>query len=581
VPRVPWRLTDDRAALTETDKVTDTQVPGGGRTIQRRIAARIRSWFRYGLPGAWVALIFLCLSLTPSLLPRPPPFQGAVSGLSAVVGYGIGVAAAWLWRELADREPRQPAPWAWRLYWIVAVPALLIAVVLSERWQQEMRRLVDVPAPSLASYFLIPLVAVVIFIVAVAVGRAIHWLYLWLAAGLVRLMGARGARVTALILLTTSTALLFSGVIKDALVASADRSFALLDSRTTGGAEQPTSELRSGGPASLVSWESLGRQGRIFTGTGPTASEIAAFTDGPAIEPVRAYIGHASSDDPEIRAELAVAELDRTGAFDRSYLLVVTTTGTGIVEPSSVDTFEYLTAGDSAIVGTQYSHLPSWLSYLVDQEAAREAGRDLFDAVYGRWARLPADDRPELLVYGESLGSFGGENAFSGERDLANRTSGALFVGPPSFNPLYRGFVEDRDAGSPEVEPVYSEGRTIRFSGRPRNGIPPAGSPWRGTRVLYMQHASDPITWWSPGLLLNEPDWLAEPRGRDVLDEMVWIPFVTFWQVSADLALSFSTPPGHGHVYTGEHVDGWAAVLRPPEWSESKAAQLRQIILAE
>ncbi len=56
---------------------------------------------------------------------------------------------------------------------------------------------------------------------------------------------------------------------------------------------------------------------------------------------------------------------------------------------------------------------------------------------------------------------------------------------------------------------------------------------------------------------------------------------MTFWQVSADLALSFSTPPGHGHVYTGEHVDGWAAVLQPAGWSEDKATQLREIILAQ
>ena len=57
--------------------------------------------------------------------------------------------------------------------------------------------------------------------------------------------------------------------------------------------------------------------------------------------------------------------------------------------------------------------------------------------------------RPKLYVFGESLGSFGGENAFSGEADLANRTDGALFVGPPSFNPLYREFVDARDDGQP------------------------------------------------------------------------------------------------------------------------------------
>ena len=45
------------------------------------------------------------------------------------------------------------------------------------------------------------------------------------------------------------------------------------------------------------------------------------------------------------------------------------------------------------------------------------------------------------------------------------------------------------------------------------------------------------------------------------------MPFVSFWQVSADLALAFSTEPGHGHNYTGEHVDGWAAILQPDGWT--------------
>ncbi len=557
------------------------QEPNRGRRMLLRAGASARGHFRYALPGAWVALVFVVLSLTPSLLPRPPSFQGAVSGISAVIGYGLGVFGAWLWREFADRGPRTSSRRSWQVFWVVAVLTVVVSWVLSERWQRELRDLVEVPSPSVASYLLIPIVAAVIFVVVVAISRAVRWVYRSIATQLERKVGARAARASALILLTGSTALLFSGVVVDGLVSMADRSFALLDTRTTGGAVQPTSTLRSGGPESLVSWDSLGRQGRRFTGTGPTAEDIEALTGSPAREPIRAYVGYASAEDTETRAALAVDELERAGGFDRSYLLVVTTTGTGIVEPSSASAFEYLTEGDSAIVATQYSHLPSWLSYLVDRDVAREAGRDLFDEVYGRWSQLPADDRPKLMVYGESLGSFGGENAFSGERDLANRTSGALYVGPPSFNPLYSDFVEDRDPGSPQVEPTYNNGRTIRFTGRPRERIPPVSSPWNGTHVLYMQHASDPITWWSPDLILSEPDWLEEPPGRDVLGSMTWIPFVTFWQVSADLALSFSTPPGHGHVYTGEHVDGWAAVLQPPDWSEDKAARLREIILAE
>ena len=202
--------------------------------------------------------------------------------------------------------------------------------------------------------------------------------------------------------------------------------------------------------------------------------------------------------------------IDGTGRppIERGTLVVATTTGSGWVDPASVDTLEYMTGGDSAIVAMQYSYLPSWISYLVDQRKAREAGRELFDAVYDRWSKMDEATRPRLVVFGESLGSFCGETAFSGEYDLRNRTAGVVFAGPPNFNVLYRDFTDDRDAGSPEVEPVYKDGRTVRFTDDPAAGVGPEGQPWDGTRVLYIQDASDPIVWWSPHLVLNQPDWL-------------------------------------------------------------------------
>ena len=193
------------------------------------------------------------------------------------------------------------------------------------------------------------------------------------------------------------------------------------------------------------------------------------------MEPIRAYAGLASGPDAESRAALAVHDLERAGGFQRKNLLVVTTTGSGWVDPALVDTFEYLTGGDAATVAIQYSYLPSWISYLVDQSKAREAGRALFDAVYDPWSKLPAGQRPRLFVAGESLGSFGGETAFSGEYDLRNRTDGTLFAGPPNFNTLFREFSDHRDPGSPEIQPVYKDGRTVRFTNDAERGDPPAG----------------------------------------------------------------------------------------------------------
>lgn len=383
------------------------------------------------------------------------------------------------------------------------------------------------------------------------------------------------ARVLGVLLVGFVLWSLLSGVAADAALRALDASFALRDLETPRGAQRPTTPLRSGSEESLVEWGELGREGRAFVGGGPSADRIAELTGRPSTEPIRVYAGLGNAADVEARAALAVDDLERAGGFDRSYLLVVTTTGTGWVEPSAASGFEYVTGGDSAIVGMQYSHLASWLSFVVDAARAREAGRALFDAVYERWSARPQDDRPELYVFGESLGSFGAEEAFSGEFDLNNRTSGALLVGPPNFNPLYRTFIEDRDAGSREIEPVYRDGRIIRFTTsaeRPQ----PEDAPWPGSRVLYLQHASDPVTWWSTDLLLTRPDWLEEARGDDVPGEMRWMPFITFLQVSADLAGAFSTQPAHGHNFSGEHAAAWVNVVQPEGWTPDITERLRQ-----
>jgi uncharacterized membrane protein len=544
-------------------------------------AAEDRRRFRYTLPGAWVALVFACLAFTPSLLPRSALLQGVVCGITAAIGYGVGVAGAWAWRAVADRDPRPPRPGAWRVFAIAATAALLLALGLGQWQQAQLRDLMDAPTPNPLLLLLLPLAAAGIFTGLVAVSRSLRGAYHRVARRLQRWMGPRAANALGWVAVVVGTWLVVSGLLLNGLAAVADRSFSVRNTATADGVTQPTSTLRSGGPGSLVSWDSLGRQGRTITGTGPSAEEIAAWSGSEAAtEPIRAYAGTLSAKDAEERAELAVKDLERAGGFDRANLLVATTTGSGWLDSGAVDSFEYLTGGDSAVVAMQYSYLPSWLSYLVDQKKAREAGRELFDAVYDRWSKRPPAERPRLFVFGLSLGSFGGETAFSGEYDLRNRTAGSLFAGPPNFNTLYREFTDDRDPGSHEVEPVYKDGRTVRFTNDVVAGVAPASAPWEGPRVLYLQHPSDPIVWWSPRLIWDRPDWLGEPHGRDVVDSIVWIPLVTFWQVTADLPLSTGVPDGHGHNYHREFVDGWARVLQPAGWTADKAEQLREIITA-
>ncbi|TQL61670.1 putative membrane protein [Oryzihumus leptocrescens] len=560
--------------------------PGGSETgndtgstdVAARGPGRLRRLGHVTLPGSWGALLAGCLSFTPSLLPRGGLIQGLVWGITAAIGYGLGVVGGWVWRAFADREARSPRSWAWPAFLVSSAVLVPLSFGLGQYWQHQIRALMGVTDYNVALVVLSPFVAAVTFAVILLIGRGLRRLYRWAAGLLTRWVGPRAARAVGWVLVVGLTWLVVSGLLLDGFVAVADKAFSLRDTTTAEGVHQPTTALRAGGPGSVVPWDTLGYQGRTFAGLGPSPTDIEKVTGHSAMEPIRVYAGLASAPDAEARAALAVRDLQRAGGFARKNLLVVTTTGSGWVDPALVDTFEYLTGGNSATVAIQYSYLPSWISYLVDQSKAREAGRALFDAVYDPWSKLPAGQRPRLFVAGESLGSFGGETAFSGEYDLRNRTNGTLFAGPPNFNTLFREFSDNRAPASPEIQPVYKDGRTVRFTSNPAAGIPPQDQPWSGSRVLYLMHPSDPIVWWSPNLILHRPAWMSELPGKDVLAGIVWIPFVSFWQVTADLPFSTGVPPGHGHKYTSEYVDGWAAVLQPAGVTEQELAAVRQAV---
>jgi uncharacterized membrane protein len=392
-----------------------------------------------------------------------------------------------------------------------------------------------------------------------------------------RILPDRLARPLGVVVSTLVLLFLLNGVLFQGLVNAANSTFSIKDGGTEAGAVAPTATERSGSPASLVSWGELGLQGRNFIGTGPSTQQLTAFSGRPARQPIRAYAGLSSAPDVAARADLAVRDLERAGGFSRQVLAVMMTTGTGWVDPAASDSLEYEFDGDTAMIAMQYSYLPSWISFLVDQSKAQDAARALFDAVYGRWSKLPLDQRPQLYVFGESLGTFGGEAAFSGLADITNRTNGVLWAGPPNFNELWRGIVTDRQSGSPEWLPVYGNGQTVRFANAPPDFEHPDGR-WGTPRVAYLQHASDPIVWWSPQLILSRPDWLNGERGTDVSQDMVWIPFVTFWQVTADMVFAVDVPDGHGHHYASDYVNGWADVAQPPGWTAADTDRLRALI---
>ncbi|MBB3605605.1 putative membrane protein [Mycolicibacterium sp. BK556] len=561
-----------------TDSAVATEQPP---TPEPETAPRQDWWQRhYTFTGTAVALLFLWLSLTPSLLPRGPLFQGLVSGAAGAIGYALGVFAVWVVQFMLSRDNSPHAPrWAWPVLVVVGIIGLVFAIYYFHVWQDQVRDLMGVPRLTWYNYPQAAIIGVIVLFLFVEIGQLVGKLVKFLVRQLNRFAPPRISAVVVMAILLSVTIAVLNGVVIRGGMSFLNSTFASVNDEMDPDNPAPTTPLRSGGPGSLVPWNTVGHQGRVFVAGGPTVEQLTKFNGAPAVEPIRAYAGKNSADGIKAAAALAARELERTGGFQRKVIAVATTTGTGWINEAEASALEYMYNGDTAIVSMQYSFLPSWLSFLVDKENARQAGQALFEAVDARLREMPEAQRPKIVVFGESLGSFGGEAPFLSPNNIIARTDGALFSGPTFNNTMWDDVTVNRDDDSPMWLPIYDQGENIRFAARPDNLGRPEKS-WGYPRIVYLQHASDPITWWNPNLLFTEPDWLREPRGYDVSPDMDWIPIVTFLQVSADMAVAVDVPDGHGHRYVRDVVNAWAGILQPPGWTAEKTDRLRGIVQA-
>ncbi|USI91664.1 alpha/beta hydrolase [Rhodococcus pyridinivorans] len=554
----------------------DTQPapPEPSPSFSARLKDGILRWLgRFHPVGLAVALLFYCWSLSPSLLPRPWYLQGVATGISVITGYGIGVLLAWIVRKCGFETNWSATvkKVGWYLLALVAVVVVPTFLVLGSWWQDISRELVGMDPGSSWDYPGVLLVAVVVALLLLVIGRGLRRVAQWVTGLVVRVLPAPLARIVSVVLVGLIVFWAVEGLLSVEIARIANGSAMAVDEGTADGVEQPQAPERSGSDASLEPWDSLGREGRTFVAGGPSPEEITAVTGEPAMMPIRVYAGYRSLDsldgytdydEMEVLASHVVAELDRTGAFDREYLAVATTTGRGWVNQDVAAALEYLSDGNSAIAAMQYSFLASPLAFLADRVSPRNAGRALFEAVYARWSVLDPETRPKLLVFGESLGSYGGQSAFAGVQDMITRTDGALWVGTPNFTEQWRRITDSRDPGSREILPVIYGGQNVRFAATPDDLTDLDGlRDWESPRIVYWQHPSDPIVWWSSQLVRHRPDWLREERGADIDKGMTWIPFVTFWQVTLDMVFAAEVPGGHGHAYTTEAGFFWADIL--------------------
>ena len=546
--------------------------------IPRRLASFLTSFTATGLI---LATLFAAASLTPSLVPRHPVVQGALTGFSLGAGYGLGWALRYLWLGLKLPVMEERSLWRVKAAVIgLCSLALIVALWKAAGWQNRLREVMDMPPVTSAGPITIALVALVVFLILLLIGRLFRKLVLVLSTRLARWIPGPVAAIIGLVV----TAFLFwsigSGVIVHRAFLAFDRVYARLDATFEDGSPQPTDPMKTGGPGSLLTWDGLGRAGRETIAATPDKAMIEAMTGMPAQEPLRVYVGLNSADTVEERAELALDELIRIGAFDRANLVIVTPTGTGWVDPEGQSALEYVLHGDVASVSVQYSYLASWLALLADPTYGIDTARAVFAKVYDHWHSLPKDHRPRLYLNGLSLGSFNSDLSHDLFQVIGDPYQGALWVGPPFPSRTWTSVTAQRNAGTPAWLPEFRDGSVIRFTSQ-TNKLDDAPAPWGPFRIIYLQYASDAVTFFDPNSLWRRPAWLQQPLGPDVSPDFTWIPVVTFLQLGIDIMLATTPPLGHGHSYAFPHyLDAWASLTDAPGWTPEGLEVLKAKVAA-
>lgn len=508
-------------------------------------------------------------ALTPSLLPVPLTFLLVLTALGTVVGYAIGTTIEWAVRKIPPVRRWTMPRWLTlalvALFWLPA----LVFTPIAMGWQFDQQEALSMPEP-LAGTVVVILATVFIAAILLTLGRLIRvgsnalaglvgrWIRIptrWLRLGV----------AVALVLLAN----LAIGSGMSWLVSS-------YDSVNADTSEQDPIDLgqNSGSSGSLTPWETLGREGRFYVANTMTPETITSITGRPSQTPVRVYVGMEQGQTPQERTDLALEELDRVDAWNREYLVIFGVTGTGWVDPNAINALEAVTDGDVTTVAVQYSAVPSWIGFVVDPQTTIDQNRDTIDGVLDAWRAKPADQRPELVLFGQSLGSLGTQGAWDASatpEDVVAEIPHVIWMGPPAESVLWKAWQANR-SGGPAWEPIVGDGTITRVlvSQDDPDGLEAKAPP----TIVFAAHANDPVVYWSPSLLLTRPDWLVPPLGPGVMPQMRWIPVITFLQVGMDL-ISGGEPPEVGHNYSANMAVAIALAVHPDGWTSQQTLDLQ------
>jgi uncharacterized membrane protein len=337
-------------------------------------------------------------------------------------------------------------------------------------------------------------------------------------------------------------------------VADAKRAAARIANRPLDAARPPIYDTVSGGRRSMFSMQDIGKEGRHFVQGVVPAWKIRKVMGGAAAEPVRAYAPLGSAPTPEQRVQLGLREMERLGAFDgtRKQIIVATTTGSGFVDPPSIQAAEFMDRGHVATIALQYADKPSVLS-TGKVPLGGETTKLMLEALQKRIAKLPPSQRPEVVLFGESLGAWAQQQPLTGTGTDTLRQLGvsrSLWVGSPFDSPWAREQAVGKVDGSVGNFDRIEEVDQLRPADRAK------------LRHVMLTHDDDPVSVLdTKHIAFQRPDWLPAhgPKANGVPQSMHFVPGVSFAQGIVDLLNGTHPEPGkfeaHSHDYRADLPD--------------------------
>src|SRR5664279_1250813 len=320
--------------------------------------------------------------------------------------------------------------------------------------------------------------------------------------------------------------------------------------------EPPLLPEVTGSLRSAISWSDQSRESARWLSMTLTADVIAGVIGEPAQQPIRVYAPLDSAATAQERAELLLAEIDRTHALERSAFALFSPTGSGYINYVACETFEYLTRGDCASAGIQYSVLPSALS-LTQVDGATHQTRIVTNGIVARLMAMPAEERPRFFLFGESLGSQVSEEMFVGQGISGPSGIGldaAVWIGTPASTKWWRELWGTRTVAT--ATGVGPGSAYLPRAIRDWKALPPQERA--KVKFLFLRNGDDPIPKFGSSVLWRRPDWLGPnderppgaPRGTR------WMPVTTFFMTFLDMQNALVPTPGifdeGGHDYRRE-----------------------------